>query len=579
MIEVLVALPLVLAIGLICHEIGHAVLFALCGHAVTAFGSGLGRPFLVIPMGRSRFFLCLHHPLQGLTLTLSPPGLSRLRHALPMAGGILANLLLAVVGWYWLRYGSWASGAAWVMFSLNAFMAFSNAIPLRLVLGHSHHRVETDGMRLLRTLLGRNRTESLPESLQSLATLTPLLSAIRDDVLLSILKYRAALHWIALGNREQAAAEVADADALQPRHWPFTAQAARLLRGLALAQLAPVDQAQTHISDIEAVLAELGDAVVAERFQLQIIRAELLHRQEQWQAAAEAVEAVMADPQFAAIPHLPLLASANRAVVWADAGDFARAEAARAMLPAGVDPMLEFVTDRDMGKAYRRADRSEEARQAFARAVAAVRRLYEQFIDPEVRRLVREGWQTFFSEARQAGALPPGQEGNELPEPAANEAQVYETVSRRDRQLGRFALALQIVNAAVLITLVVVYFDRQRWMESWRERGDMIFASVHAFHGTLGPKTFFILMLVLALALGLVVTAGEWLWCVVKDWRGTHRHHHRPGRRLLVNALGPWLLFAVAALFFLWNKPLTPTPSPNALPPVMAPEPDDDDRP
>ena len=49
MIEVLVALPLVLAIGLICHEIGHAVLFALCGHAVTAFGSGLGRPFLVIP--------------------------------------------------------------------------------------------------------------------------------------------------------------------------------------------------------------------------------------------------------------------------------------------------------------------------------------------------------------------------------------------------------------------------------------------------------------------------------------------------------------------------------------------------
>ncbi len=49
------------------HELGHALMGKLSGFAVTSFGLGFARPWLVFSVRGTRIFFCRSKPLGGVT--------------------------------------------------------------------------------------------------------------------------------------------------------------------------------------------------------------------------------------------------------------------------------------------------------------------------------------------------------------------------------------------------------------------------------------------------------------------------------------------------------------------------------
>ncbi|HMP01539.1 MAG TPA: hypothetical protein PKD86_17515 [Gemmatales bacterium] len=545
MLEILLAVVPCLWLAIVAHELGHALLFTWCGHAVTSFGSGLGRPVLVVPLGRSRFFLGLQHPFQGLTLSLTPPRFSRWRRALPLAGGILANTALALVAW-WLLDAWPERGHTWhALLWVNGLLAVGNAIPFRVRLGDSHHVVESDGLKLWVTLLGRVRIESLQETLQVAAAMTPLLEAIGDHVLLTLARLRSAHAWLALGNTQVAREQVQAAALLQPRHWPFTAAIADLLRATALAQLESPEQAAEHLAEVERQLDQLAGNS-ADRLQLGILRAELWQRQGRHREAAELIENLFSEPTVASLPGVELLATANRASAWADADERERAEAALAQMPEPGEPLLKFIANRDVARAWVRAGQPERAARYFEAAVAAGRQLYDQFIDPRVREQLREGLREFEEEALAVGLRPPEADGRFFAASTERETVLNDQQSRRDRWWGRVGIGVHLFNAGLAISLALAFVDYQALPEAYREKGSLGAALVASYRGTLGGQAFLVLMFILILGLGTLFGLVELALCWLRDRHGTARHRLRPGRRLLLNGIWPWFILLVA---------------------------------
>ncbi len=78
------------------HEAGHALIGMALGFVVTSVGLGTARPLLIIPMGRTRLYLNLSQPFQGITFAFLPrPHPDRRRMAAFVSGGIAANALFA----------------------------------------------------------------------------------------------------------------------------------------------------------------------------------------------------------------------------------------------------------------------------------------------------------------------------------------------------------------------------------------------------------------------------------------------------------------------------------------------------
>src|SRR5688572_24255267 len=97
-IVLLLALPPVLWLTTVAHELGHAAAGKLTGYHIAACGSGIGRVLFRFRVGETAYFVGWRQPTNGITFglypKLAPP---RGPAAFQMAGGILANLLVAVV--------------------------------------------------------------------------------------------------------------------------------------------------------------------------------------------------------------------------------------------------------------------------------------------------------------------------------------------------------------------------------------------------------------------------------------------------------------------------------------------------
>src|SRR4051794_15490798 len=127
-----------LYLGVIVHEAGHAVTGKALGFVVTSVGLGTARPFFILPMGRTRFYLGLIQPFQGLTFAFLPrpcPGWRR--QAAYVAGGIAANALCAATSLcVALRLPAGSLATFCSMFAaLNAFIAAFSLIPVRMHVG------------------------------------------------------------------------------------------------------------------------------------------------------------------------------------------------------------------------------------------------------------------------------------------------------------------------------------------------------------------------------------------------------------------------------------------------------------
>jgi hypothetical protein len=183
------------------HEAGHAVAGRAAGFVITSFGLGVARPFLVVPCGRARVYLARSRPLQGFAFTFMPQLLaSRAQIALSLAGGIVANGLVALAGlglWWVLSRGGplWLAVAVW-----NGLYFVGNLLPFEARMGTAS--VRSDGLQILRVLRFGSTEVSPPETLQSLMALRDLWSSIGDCINLRLHLLAAAGAWVQLGDYE-----------------------------------------------------------------------------------------------------------------------------------------------------------------------------------------------------------------------------------------------------------------------------------------------------------------------------------------------------------------------------------------
>jgi hypothetical protein len=178
--------PALVYVSIVAHELGHALAGWAMGFTITSFGLGIGRPFAVLSLGRTRFYLGITKPLQGLTFGLPPVFYPPRRTMVPfLAGGIIANILLlvgalALCRWVPSGRSLWLTAAV-----ANAFLAIPSLIPFQFKIGKASLR--NDGRLIVQTLRDRVISQSPFEVVQTLKALRPLWKSIGDDATLRIL--------------------------------------------------------------------------------------------------------------------------------------------------------------------------------------------------------------------------------------------------------------------------------------------------------------------------------------------------------------------------------------------------------
>ena len=118
------------------HELGYALMGKLSGFAVTSFGLGFARPWLVFSVRGTRIFFCRSKPLGGVTFAywpeIFPP---KAANTVLFAGGILANSLLAVLGLALGRRLAWGHTLWITLAGLNGYLALLSLVPYRVRVG------------------------------------------------------------------------------------------------------------------------------------------------------------------------------------------------------------------------------------------------------------------------------------------------------------------------------------------------------------------------------------------------------------------------------------------------------------
>jgi hypothetical protein len=180
--------------GVIVHEAGHALVGKALGFVVTSVGLGTARPFLILPMGRTRFYLGLVQPLQGVTFAFLPrPYPDRRRLAAFVAGGIAANASCTAASLglaLYLPTGRLA--ALFLIFAAaNALLAIGSLIPVRLRVGGAMLR--SDGRLLLQLLRTGSWEQPPPDVIQTARGCRRLWRAVGDRMMDRLYTLSAAL--------------------------------------------------------------------------------------------------------------------------------------------------------------------------------------------------------------------------------------------------------------------------------------------------------------------------------------------------------------------------------------------------
>jgi hypothetical protein len=224
----LFALFVAFYVSIIVHELGHAICARLSGFTLTSFGLGTGRPFLTLRFRQISFYLAGDHPFQGLTFVVTSwPAPPPLPTALFLAGGILANGLLALFSlyWWWFLPGGSPWGLSFAL--VNGFFFLVNLIPTALRVGPAELRSDAA---LLLSVLYHGILPQVPTlPIGMVRQFRGLWRAIRDARGLHAHLIGAAHSWVELGIPDRARELLHEAEKI-----PLSAPSPHLAFGLAL---------------------------------------------------------------------------------------------------------------------------------------------------------------------------------------------------------------------------------------------------------------------------------------------------------------------------------------------------------
>jgi WD40 repeat protein len=543
----LLAVYPILYVSAFCHEVGHALMGRWNGFVVTSFGMGTGRPFWVATLGGSRVYLAWQRPLQGITFTVVAHIYPTRRQLVGMlAGGVLANFVLAVLCLVLGRLLPWG-GPIWLeAAALNAVLGFSNLIPFHSQIGTAELR--TDGGLIWQVLRGGALGGMAPSRIKMVGALRNLWVSIGDHLGLYVHLLGAATAWRDLGDVGRAEELAAEADAVPVEHTPFTRAFDSVVRaGLARAP-GRFDESARLLDAAEEGFRVLGHE--AGLFLVSFGRAELLLARGQAAEAVTALDALAAHALVRSRPALQVALLESRLC-------------ARAALPdgAGVDELrAEYARrrrsypspTRDL-RIYRALARLEVRRQdgaaaasAYRAALTAAEQLHAQFTDPADQERFARCMASLLVEAetslRQLGQeVEAGQLATCFA--AATRAQA---ASRRGSGLWRrLAWGVTAINALVATVLMVrgglPQVLAQPALLEVRQPGtprDYLMALLLYLHVRLG-EPWNLLLICLLYAILLVALVGV---VHALRTRRTPALRQRGGATLLFFALIPWFL-------------------------------------
>jgi Zn-dependent protease len=256
----LVLCLVVMYLSSFCHEVGHALLARSAGLVVASFGMGLGRPLLVWSWGDTRVYLGRTKPTQGVTFALSANGrITPRQRLLMLAGGVSANIVLALVAWglFWLVPA--ASLLWWVMLGMNGVLALVNLVPLRIALPGLE--VHSDGAQMLLALRGKTILQSPPQIVEKTPILGRLWRDIGDHLSLYSQLVQTAAAWLEMGDVEHAENLLHQAEVLSPVAPPSSlARTAWVLQRALGAQVMAVIACKRHRCDEALVALDRAEA-------------------------------------------------------------------------------------------------------------------------------------------------------------------------------------------------------------------------------------------------------------------------------------------------------------------------------
>ncbi len=437
----------ILYVSSFAHELGHAVLGRMAGYTVTSFGLGTGRPWCVVRVGRARAYLGLVRPFQGIAFVcMSHRDASRREQAALMAGGILANGLLAMVGLgSWLAWG----GAFWMTVAwVNAVLACVNLIPLRGRIGTA--TVRSDGWHLLKIWRSGSPPTPAPLTIQMLDAFRPLWTATGDTLALRVFLASAAESWACLGELGRAEELVAEAESLPPPDVPGLAALGTVVRAGVAIEAGRLAEAAEAIDAAEGDYRALGHE--GGQFSAALLRARLRRHAGDAPGACDSLEALAAHPALVGHPARAASFVAERLITAIAAGDAeavaslrARYERARAGHPSTATDLTVFA---ELARFAAARDDWADAAPLYRRAMEAVASLAKSWNVPGERARFLESRAALLEEAREALRMTGGDpdEAERLipkagpPTPADLEA--------RDRRLRRVGYRVLVVNAA-----------------------------------------------------------------------------------------------------------------------------------
>jgi tetratricopeptide (TPR) repeat protein len=452
-------------ISIFAHELGHALAGRGVGFVPTSLGLGVGRPFAVFSVGRTRIYFSGTSPFQGITFGVPPLIFPTRRTYVPfLAGGIFANALLMVVAlalWRWLPWGAsvWFTAAA-----TNALLAISSLLPYEFRVGKSALR--TDGRQILQILRDGVISIPAPQVVQSLNTLRPLFASISDHTTLRLFILSAAAGYSDMEDYDRGEALLSELESLSPSDIPAVQARDALIRSVISSGQGKLDDAENALSESESLFRAIGDdggllCVTIQRLSILILRHDA-------QGAADELS-MLTSHRF--VKHGSWFQNFIQAVcveAHAANSDVAGAEKALGEYEAtrGRRPMpsRDLLVYRGVARLRSRSEDWVGAETAYRRAFAAINEVADSWPDADEHSRFIQRQSPFLDEARQCfKALNKVEEAEKLLTPplSAEEAKrrVDDAPMRRHRRLLRAGLLFLLFNVLCIAGMLALDAD------------------------------------------------------------------------------------------------------------------------